>query len=61
MSLFLTSNFSTRTTMKRPSNLIFLFVGAIVAVFLAYALGRIVLRVVAPPEIEIEQYYESQL
>ena len=47
--------------MKRPSNLIFLFVGAIVAVFLAYALGRIVLRVVAPPEIEIEQDYESQL
>ncbi|MGF1591162.1 MAG: hypothetical protein ACFCU7_18315 [Pleurocapsa sp.] len=51
--------------MKRPSNLIIAFILAIASVFLAYALSRMFLRVIAPPEIEIEkdieENYESQL
>ncbi|MEM7592714.1 MAG: hypothetical protein AAF383_14540 [Cyanobacteria bacterium P01_A01_bin.83] len=47
--------------MKRPSNLILLFILAIASTFLAYALGRIIFRVIAPPEIEIKKEIKSQL
>jgi hypothetical protein len=47
--------------MNRPSNLIIAFILAIASVFLAYALSRMLFRVIAPPEIEIEENYESQL
>ena len=47
--------------MKRPSNLIIAFILAIASIFLAYALGRIFIRIVAPPEIEIEKDYDSGL
>lgn len=47
--------------MKRPSNLIIAFILAIASIFLAYALSRMFFRVIAPPEIEIEEDYESQL
>ncbi|HEY9769136.1 MAG TPA: hypothetical protein V6C71_11680 [Coleofasciculaceae cyanobacterium] len=47
--------------MKRPSNLIFTFIFALAGVFLAYALGRIIVRAISPPEIEIEDDYKSQL
>ncbi|WP_019505581.1 hypothetical protein [Pleurocapsa sp. PCC 7319] len=46
--------------MKRPSSLIFRFVLAIATIFLAYALSRILFRIVTPPEIEIEEDIESQ-
>ena len=47
--------------MKRPSNLIIAFILAIASIFLAYALGRMFFRIIAPPEIEIEEDFESQL
>jgi hypothetical protein len=47
--------------MKRPSNLIFTFILALVGLFLAYALGRIFVRAISPPEIQIDEDYESQL
>lgn len=47
--------------MQRPSNLIIAFVLAIASAFLAYAFGRLIFRAISPPEIEIEEDYESQL
>lgn len=47
--------------MQRPSNLIIAFILAIASAFLAYAFGRLFFRAIAPPEIEIEEDYESQL
>jgi hypothetical protein len=47
--------------MKRPSNLILAFILAIATVFLAYAFSRLFFRAIAPPEIEVEEDYESQL
>lgn len=47
--------------MKRPSNLIIAFILAIASAFLAYAFSRLLFRAIAPPEIEIEEDYESQL
>lgn len=47
--------------MKRPSNLIFTFLLALAGLFLAYALGRIFVRAISPPEIDIDEDYESQL
>lgn len=47
--------------MKSPSNLIFTFILALAGLFLAYALGRIFVRAISPPEIEIEKNYKSQL
>ena len=47
--------------MQRPSNLIIAFVLAIASAFLAYAFSRLLFRAIAPPEIEIEEDYESQL
>lgn len=47
--------------MKRPSNLIFTFMLALAGLFLAYALGRIFVRAISPPEIDIDEDYESQL
>ena len=47
--------------MKSPSNLIFTFILALAGLFLAYALGRIFVRAISPPEIEIDEDYESQL
>lgn len=47
--------------MKRPSNLIIAFILAIASIFLAYALGRMFFRIISPPEIEIEEDFESLL
>ena len=47
--------------MKRPSNLIIAFILAIASVFIVYALSRMLFRTIAPPEIEVEEDYESQL
>ena len=47
--------------MKRPSNLIFTFILALAGLFIAYALGRIFVRAISSPEIEIDEDYESQL
>ena len=47
--------------MKRPSNLIIGFILAIASAFLVYGMSRIFLRLIAPPEIEIQEDYESQL
>ena len=47
--------------MQRPSNLIIAFTLAIASAFLAYAFGRLLFRAIAPPEIDIEEDYESQL
>ena len=56
--------------MKRPSNLIIAFVLAIrkatgrvviASTFLIYGISRIFFRAIKPPEIEIEEDYESQL
>lgn len=47
--------------MQRPSNLILAFILAIASAFLAYAFGRLMFRAISPPEIEIEEDYESQL
>lgn len=47
--------------MKRPSNLIIAFILAIACVFLAYALGRIFLRLIKVPQVETENDFESQL
>ena len=47
--------------MKRPSNLIIAFILAIASAFLAYAFSRLFFRAIAPPEIEVEDDYESQL
>ena len=46
--------------MKRPSNLIIAFILIIAATFVAYAMGRILLRVFEPTNIELEQNIESQ-
>lgn len=47
--------------MQRPSNLIIAFTLAIASAFLAYAISRLFFRTIAPPEIEIEEDYQSQL
>ena len=47
--------------MKRPSNIIIAFTLAVATAFLAYALGRLFFKAIAPPEIEVEEDYESQL
>ena len=47
--------------MKRPSNLIIAFILVITSTFLAYAAGRIFLRVFSTPGIELEQDYDSRL
>lgn len=47
--------------MQRPSNLILAFVFAIASVFIAYALSRMFFRIISPPEIEIEEDYDSRL
>lgn len=47
--------------MKRPSNLIIAFIMAIAITFLAFALGRIILRLIKVPQSEIEEDFESQL
>lgn len=45
--------------MQRPSNLILAFILAIASVFLAYAVSRMFFRIIAPPEIEIKEDYDS--
>lgn len=45
--------------MKSPSNLIIAFVLMIASTFIAYGMGRIVLRVFTTPDVEIEQNFES--
>ena len=47
--------------MQRPSNLILAFILAIASVFLAYAVSRMFFRIIAPPEIEIQEDYDSLL
>lgn len=47
--------------MKSPSDLIINFLIAIACVFLAYALGRMFLRVIKVPQVETENDFESQL
>lgn len=41
--------------MKRPSNLIIAFIFAIAVTFGAYAVSRIVIRVIQDPAIEVEE------
>ena len=41
--------------MKRPSNMIIAFVSALAGIFLIFAVGRIALTLLSPPEIEIEE------
>ena len=41
--------------MKRPSNMIIAFISALAGIFLIFAVGRIALRLLSPPEIEIEE------
>jgi hypothetical protein len=47
--------------MNRPSNLIIAFILAIASVFLAYAFGRMFLRLIKVPQVETENDFESQL
>ena len=47
--------------MQRPSNLILASIFAIASIFLAYAVSRIFFQIIAPPEIEIEEEYDSDL
>ena len=44
--------------MKRPSNLILAFVFAVFVTFSAYAIGRIALRAIQAPTVEIEDRTE---
>ena len=48
--------------MKRPSNLIIVFIGAIAGTFLIFAVGRMAVWFFSPPEteVEIEPDYESR-
>ena len=41
--------------MKRPSNMIIAFISAIAGIFLIFAVSRITLTLLSPPEIEIEE------
>ena len=41
--------------MKRPSNLIIAFVFAIAVTFGAYALSRIIFRIIQAPIVEVEE------
>ena len=47
--------------MKRPSNLIIAFVLVIAGTFLIFAVGRMAVWFFSPPEVEIEEDYESQI
>lgn len=51
---------STIMNMKRPSNLIIAFILAIASIFLVYAASRMLFRIIAPPEIEIEEKLEEE-